>query len=108
MFDTFGVAALDFSALATSLEKATLPTLCALLLIALVWLFKDGRARETAAAQAAATALNTEREARLKELTASYEARLATAAQFVPLMTKMVDGVGVLERVTSAFMARGA
>lgn len=87
--------------LADSLGKATLPTICALLILAVAWLVKTLLAQQKEnAAQVAA--LN---EARLKDMATANEARLGTAMQVIPLSSKLADCVGVMERVTAALVS---
>jgi hypothetical protein len=62
--------------LASNLKEA----LIAVQFAAIVWLYKDGRTRETA--------------------------HLSTAMMIAPLASKIVECVGILERVTSALLAR--
>lgn len=74
-----------FGTIYAALNEHPTAALLVLALIALVWVFKDARARESTAAD---------------ELKAANAAHLATAMQVAPLAAKLVTCVEVLERLS--------
>lgn len=92
-----------FESIYKAIDGHPTAALLALALLALGWLLRDSRKRDSEHA-AELAALNKQH---LEAMQAANAAHLQTALQVAPLAAKLVTCVEVLERLSNAALARG-